>query len=496
MSTRANITNGFKALAIAGLVSMLIACGGGGSPGSESVVARGVITAMGSIWVNGVEYETPDGGSYSNDDSTSSIASYEVGQVVSLRGRRNGDGVSGTATEVDYEAEIEGAADSTSTINGVTILITPTTNVTQATLDPSGDLIDGLRYEVSGFWLDNTTIEATFIKDDDDSGSGGDGIDEVKGFVEAPNSDPLALTVRGVTYTYSGTPAVSIGDLVEIHFDPNNFIASKVELEDDFLDGQDDGQEVEVEGVVNLDPTDLAACPTGADFLIDVTCIDWDFVDSWEDGLDSEADMVSGIRVEAEGHFNADGLLIAEEIKGRGNRVRISATVSNVNIIGGSGTLNVFGSAIQVTIESGLTDIEDPISDGGGFEIRGIRTGATSMLALRIKSDGVGSSDHELRAKVDLNGVDSSSPNIVTVMGISSIVDSSTKLEDEDIIIAPGGGTDELVIDSFLNSIDDDGDATNGPRDEVEVRIDLSTGDGSLGSPYTAVQIEIEREDH
>ena len=118
------------------------------------------------------------------------------------------------------------------------------------------------------------------------------------------------------------------------------------------------------------------------------------------------------------------------------------------------------------------------------------------MLALRIKSDGVGSSDHELRAKVDLNGVDSSSPNIVTVMGISSIVDSSTKLEDEDIIIAPGGGTDELVIDRFLNSIDDDGDATNGPRDEVEVRIDLSTGDGSLGSPYTAVHIEIEREDH
>lgn len=135
MSTHAIITKGFKALAITGLVSMLIACGGGGSPGSESVVAKGVITQTGSIWVNGVKYETPDGGSYSNDDSTSSIASYEVGQVVSLRGRRNGDGVSGTASEVDYEAEIEGAADSTSTINGVTILITPTTNVTKATFD-------------------------------------------------------------------------------------------------------------------------------------------------------------------------------------------------------------------------------------------------------------------------------------------------------------------------------------------------------------------------
>ena len=55
MSTHAIITKGFKALAITGLVSMLIACGGGGSPGSESVVAKGVITQTGSIWVNGVK---------------------------------------------------------------------------------------------------------------------------------------------------------------------------------------------------------------------------------------------------------------------------------------------------------------------------------------------------------------------------------------------------------------------------------------------------------
>ena len=46
-------------------VSLLTACGGSsGPPISESVVARGVITQLGSIWVNGVEYETPDGGSY------------------------------------------------------------------------------------------------------------------------------------------------------------------------------------------------------------------------------------------------------------------------------------------------------------------------------------------------------------------------------------------------------------------------------------------------
>ena len=56
-----------------------------------------------------------------------------------------------------------------------------------------------------------------------------------------------------------------------------------------------EGQEVEFEGAVNLDPVDLAGCPTGADFLIDMTCIDWDFVPSggWMDGLTNSSDMVA-----------------------------------------------------------------------------------------------------------------------------------------------------------------------------------------------------------
>lgn len=483
-----------KGMAITGLVSMLIACGGGGNgtSSSESIVARGVITSLGSIWVNGVEYETPNGGSYSQDDNTSTTASYQVGQVVSIRGMRHSDGVSGIATEVDYEAELEGAA-SGGAINGVTILIASNANVALASLDVNGNLIDNNRYEVSGFWLDNSTIEATFVKDDDD----GDSVDEVRGFVEAVPSG-TSLTVHGLTYTYTGIPAIAVGDLVEIHFDPDTLIASRVEFEDDFFDGQADGQEVEIEGAVNTDIADLSAnCALEADFMIDLTCIDWDFVDSWEDGLTGPVDMVSGLRVEAEGHFNADGLLLAEKIKGRGNQVRITAIVSNVDGTGGPGTLDVFGGAIQVTTQSGLTEIEDTIFNTGGFEIRGIRTGATSVLAVRIKADSVGTNEHELRAEIDENGVDSSSPNIITVMGISSIVDSSTKLEDEDNIIATGGATAEAVIDSFLNSIDDDNivNITNGPRDVIEVRIDTSIGQGTFGSPYTAIQVEIERED-
>jgi len=489
-------TNVIRGLLLTVLIGLLMACGGGGGGSastSESVVAKGVITNMGSIWVNGVEYETPVGGSYSNDDSTSDTASYEVGQVVSLRGRRNDDGVSGTADEVEYEAEIEGAAGTSNTINGVTI-------ITDQTLTP------GTRYEVSGFWIDDTTLQATFIKVDDD---GVAGIDEVKGFVEA--IDPgVSLTVRGVVYNYTGSTVVVVGDYVEIHF--TGTTATLVELEDDFFDNQSDGQEVEIEGAVNMDPTDLATCPTDADFMIDMTCIDWDLGSvEWMDGLTGPVDMVSGLRVEAEGHINTDGLLVAEKIKGRGNQVRITAIASSIvlDTAGTTGSLVVFSDVaapIDVSFESGMTEIDfngEPnlllANPTEGLEIRGIRTGATSVLALRIKDDNsADASRQELRAEVDVDGADSTLDTI-TVMGISSLLDADTQLEEEDVIIASGSGsTTPTQIDSFLDLIDDDGivNTTNGPNDVVEVRIDTTnSGDGSTGSPYAAKQVEIERED-
>ena len=161
--TKHKLINGFRGLVTTGLVSLLVACGGGSgnddsSASSESIVARGVITQLGSIWVLGVEYETPKGGSYSDDDNVSDEAHYKVGQWVRIRGTRNDDSVSGTATEVEYEAEIEGAALG-GAINGVTIIFTSNTNTEEA-----GNIIalnDGSRYDpVANSWTAMTANSA------------------------------------------------------------------------------------------------------------------------------------------------------------------------------------------------------------------------------------------------------------------------------------------------------------------------------------------------
>jgi len=469
-------------------LSILLAAGcGGGSGGSgndattssESVVARGVITQMGSIWVNGVEYETPDGGKYFDDDILSSEAKYKVGQVVSVRGRRNDDGVSGTADEVEYEAEIEGEA-SGGQINGITVLINEKTN----TDDIAGNtLVDTQRYEVSGFWINENTIEATYIEDDRDAE------DEIKGFVTINGA--TSFDVRGITFNgYSGSPPLSDGDFVEVHFDsascspPPNVACTltSVELEDDFFDP--------------------SGCPAEADFKVDGVCIDSTSKPAqWLDGLDAFADLVQGSRVEAEGHMVGtapNNYLRADKVKGRGNRVRISSVAQDV-VSGPPCTFTLIDGNISVTVldcvnafdgdtESGATlDIDNLL--GEEVEVRGVRTGDQAMMAIRVKGDGLsgGGDRHEIRAEVDLGGADGASGR-VTVMGIVSQGNAATELEVDD---TPYSGS----LSSFLNLVDDNDDPADGSRDVLEVDFDIASGDGSGGDPYTAEEIEIEEED-
>lgn len=504
---------GIRALVTTGLSAILVACGGSGGSDDEAsassvpVATRGVITQLGSIWVTGCRYVSVPGGIYKSDDNDSaSFDDYEVGQLVSIRGRKVDGGAYCVADEVEYEAEIEGTADVAGKINGIEIVQTPKTNNTvPGAPDP---LNNGSRYEVSGIWIDDFTIEATFIKQDDDGGSG-DTIDEIKGKVQIVNS-ASSFDVKDITFNMAGSAphGISTGDLVEVHFDscmgtsPDVVCtASSVELEDDFFDHAE-GMEVEIEGSVDLDTT---GCPLDAEFKIDGVCIDSDSKPAqWKDGLTEFADLVQGSRVEAEGHMvdsSPMDYLRADKVKGRGNRVRISSIAENVTP--GSCSFTLIEGNISVTVLDcanafeGDTDSNGPLTinnlAGEEVEVKGVRTDVSEIMAIRIKAEDLsgGGNRHEIRAEVDENGTDTIN-NSLSVMGITSVANSSTKLEVGDIEIATGGSTTDADIDAFLVQVDADNDASNGPRDVIEMGFDITSFNGTT---YTAEQWEIEEED-
>jgi len=117
-------------------------------------------------------------------------------------------------------------------------------------------------------------------------------------------------------------------------------------------------------------------------------------------------------------------------------------------------------------------------------------------MAIRIKTSGLsGSGDrHELRAEVDKDGTNTTN-NSLTVMGITSVANSFTELEVGDVEIAPGdGSTTNADIEAFLDQVDADTNASNGPRDVIEMGFDITTGDGTT-TAYIAEEWEIEEED-
>jgi hypothetical protein len=81
--------------------------GGGGGIGGSGIVAQGTITGFGSVFVNGVEYNT-NGTNFTVGETGGTEADLAIGMVVRVNGSINDDGVTGTAESIVYDAELEG----------------------------------------------------------------------------------------------------------------------------------------------------------------------------------------------------------------------------------------------------------------------------------------------------------------------------------------------------------------------------------------------------
>lgn len=446
------MTTYIRILALASLLLIAsVSCSSGGGNGDNVAgggtggtgISSGTITRFGSIFVNGVEFETT-GAIITLDDQPGTEDQLAVGQVVIVSGTYNADGATGTATSVVFKDNVEGPIDSIDLVNSRLVVLGQTVLVDGATSfddDISPRSLEGLSVgdfvEVSGFVKANGEIAATRIER---KVSGGEL--EVKGTVSALDSANRLFNINALTVDYSGATLDDFpsgvpgnGDFVEaecarVNFNDcfglsGEFLATKVELEGLDID-VDEGDEVEIEGFITRFVDEF-------DFDVAGQPVTTNAQTEFEDG--TAADLGLNVKVEVEGRVDASGVLVAEEIEiRRPNNIKIEATVDAVDVA--TTTVTLLGIAVRVDRLTRFEDdsaaelrpfgIED-IGVGDFLAVRGFEDppGSGSVLATRVERD-----DFEPDVVLQGSVTSVSQPSFV-ILGVTIETDITTVFEDE-----------------------------------------------------------------
>jgi len=475
----------------AATAALVAACGGSGSPSKFSaptsanaagtpVMSTGTITAFGSIFVNGVHFETGSAVIRKNGQVVAQSA-LEVGEIAHVKGSKNDQDGRGVADSIDVEDAVIGpiaaidVTNATLTVLGQTVKLDGGTSFS-ANLQPAD--VTGLNVadfvEVSGLPDASAAIVATRIERKTANGPL-----QVLGSVSSIDTTAHTFKINALTVDYStamledfSTGQPQNGDAVEVHgiaFDAGTttLTATRIELQKTEHQEAGDDRGMEREGLitrfVSATDFDVAGKPvstTGSTVYRNGTA----------------ADLALNTKVEVEGHFDASNVLVADVVAfHRNGRVNLQAQVSAVNAT--AGTLTVLGIDITVNANTRLEDkssahvekfsLSDLNADDT-VEVRGFESpaGSGKLVATRLERE-------QPRATVEVRGpfTAGTSPQF-TVLGIT--VDASTAT-------LRGNGAGNLALADFLTqavgkSVDVRGQFNGMVLSATEIRVDSRDG--------------------
>jgi hypothetical protein len=435
--------------------ALMMSCGtnnGMQTAGIEGTgIATGVITGFGSIFVNGVEYKTT-AAAITVNGAAASESQLRVGQVVTVRGSVDANGMTGVAQSVDFVATVVGpltavdAATGTLTVLGQTMRVDGNTSLD----DGSGgalalsNLSLGSMLEVSGFRDSNGEIVATRIEV---SNAVGDA--RLAGNVESVDLVGHRLHIKAVTVDFSaaslqGFPAnrdPAAGDNVVIRgvasSDGSLLAAASVELTTDAESAA--GEKAEVEGIV----TRFAS---SSDFDVGHTHVTSDTNTRYTGGGSASLDL--NVKVEVEGSFKSDGVLLASKIAIAAS-ADFGVTGPVQNIDAANSTVTVFGVAV---VADSATRFEDKsqahvspfnvgaIRVGDYLEVRGAASGAAGIAASSLRRKDV-STTIELRGPASaMNTTDLSVRGVIAHTDLATVFKNAAgdTVTDKDFFVALG----------------------------------------------------------
>lgn len=355
---------------------------GSGTPVETSGVSQGVVTAKGSIFVNGIEYSTTNA-AITIDDTPAVENDLKAGMTVKVQGGSNDSTRQGSATTVAAKDALEGkielinTASQTITVMGQRVQIED--NVTRLNDDDTvktfslaffavGDVV-----EVNGYPDETGDLRATRVAKKIF------GEFETKGFVGSLN---LGASTFNLSRNSGGAPFITVnyspgqlpagmanGSLVQVKAVAAPFsgivTASLIQLADKLGAS---GEMAKAEGLVTSG--------TVADFVINGQQVISNAATVYEGGLG--ADFALGVKLEAEGPLNSSGAIIASKISFRSN-IRIEADASAVSAT----SLSLLGKTVSINLLTRFDNVQ-PV-DGSHLEVRAITDRNGDLLATRIK---------------------------------------------------------------------------------------------------------------
>lgn len=313
------------------IAAMLAACSGGGvdvsigsnvTPvippvppvqGSEAIVAHGEITGLGGITVNDVRYVVGSA-TVTVNGSAASLADLRLGQVITLTGRIDDDGRSGTANSIRYDSSVVGPVDGIESDSGQLVVMGQTVTTDADTrfgggIDPAtfAGLAVGDIAEISGYADASGAIRATRVDRVPATAT-----QQVIGTVADHDAANLLFRINRLTVDYGsalmidlpgGAPANSMsvkafGTLTAGRFTVERLVAAPA------LTGSR-GRRVQTAGVV----TRFAS---GSDFDVDGVNVRVDAATSYRNG--NAADLALDAELVVVGSFVSNGGIAADRI--------------------------------------------------------------------------------------------------------------------------------------------------------------------------------------
>ena len=368
-------------------------CTSGGIEGTG--ISEGTITSFGSVFVNGVEFNTDDA-TILVDGQMASEDDLGIGMVVTVEGTFDNNGRTGRANVITYEELVKGTVDAIDLDEKTLVVLGQSVRTNMdTTLDGrSFDMLTvGNIVEVSGWKNSSGSIQATRVEFISAGFTPGTTELEITGVVESLDGSAMTFTIGDTLIDFSNAVLVGLsndtlvdGLLVEVEsieeIAGGVMMASEVKEQESVPRGSG-GFLFEIEGIVT-------EFNSSSQFKVNGIPVRTDDQTFYENG--SSEDIALDRILEVEGIFDADGILMANEIDFElGGSMEILAEIQVVD----PPTRSVVVLGLTVTTNNNTVIWDNSDTDEQPFGLRDLQIGdrvavignpeGSTVIAIRIE---------------------------------------------------------------------------------------------------------------